>query len=149
MSYLKKISLSVLLFVCSFSAFSEINISDAYAIETPPKTSTSAVFMKIHNTGDINSRLMSVRTKQAKKTEMHTHLHTNDMMKMRPVKFIDIPANENVVLESGGLHLMLFDLKEPLIKGNNIDVEFVFSDGKRFHQKIPIQSNHYDVKNHD
>jgi copper(I)-binding protein len=49
-----------------------------------------------------------------------------EMMEMRPVEAIELPAGETVSLEPGGYHIMLIDLAEPLTVGTTIDVTLTF-----------------------
>ena len=49
-----------------------------------------------------------------------------NVMKMREIKAIEIPANGKVELKSGGLHLMFIDLKEQLKPGSTIKVKLKF-----------------------
>lgn len=51
----------------------------------------------------------------------------SEMMKMRPVEKIEIPAESTVKLEPGGLHVMLFDLKKDLAAGDTVEVTLTFS----------------------
>ncbi|CAM8620331.1 Copper chaperone PCuAC [Comamonadaceae bacterium] len=55
------------------------------------------------------------------------------VMSMRPIKGLLIPAGEPVELKSGGYHLMLMDLKQPIRAGFELQITLVFesSDGKR------------------
>ena len=47
-------------------------------------------------------------------------------MKMRKVEGIDVPAGGKAVLEPGGDHLMLFDLKAGLAPGDTFPLTLVF-----------------------
>lgn len=48
------------------------------------------------------------------------------MMTMKPVESIELPADTEVVLEPGGLHIMLIDLVEPLKVGSSFDLTLRF-----------------------
>ena len=51
------------------------------------------------------------------------------MMAMTPVSSIDLPAGEEVNLEPGGYHIMMFDLAEPIKSGESIPVTLSFESG--------------------
>lgn len=132
-----------LLFFCPFSFSSEINITKAHARETLPDSSQSAAFMHINNNSEKKIRLISAHIKQAKTTEIHTHLRTNDdLIKMRPVKFVEIPAKDTIALAPGGVHLMLLGVKKPLQAGDKIDLELLFSNGEQINTQIPVTKIH-------
>ena len=48
------------------------------------------------------------------------------MMQMQEVESIEIPAGETVVLEPGGFHIMLLDLKRELTPGETVEVTLTF-----------------------
>ena len=60
--------------------------------------------------------------------EIHTHLHEDGVMKMRQINSLEIPGGESVVLEPGGLHLMLFKLQLPLTEP--LPLTLCFDDGE-------------------
>lgn len=49
--------------------------------------------------------------------ELHTHIMDGDVIRMRKVARIPLPAHTDVSLRPGGYHLMLIGLKEPLTDG--------------------------------
>lgn len=54
---------------------------------------------------------------------------TSDMMQMRPVEKIEIPADGQVELAPGGLHIMLIGLQRALQPGDSIEVTLNFEQG--------------------
>lgn len=50
------------------------------------------------------------------------------MMEMRPVDRIVVPAGGEVVLEPGGLHVMLLDLAAPLEAGSSVELTLEFEE---------------------
>lgn len=51
------------------------------------------------------------------------------MMGMAPVSSIELPAGEQVNLEPGGYHIMLFELAGPIKDGDSIPVTLSFDSG--------------------
>lgn len=62
----------------------------------------------------------------AGKIELHTHVDESGVMRMRPVPQIDIPAHGKAELKPGSFHIMLIDLKKPLIKGELLPLNLQF-----------------------
>jgi copper(I)-binding protein len=62
--------------------------------------------------------------------ELHEMAMVGDVMKMRAVEQLVVPAGKPVVLKSGGHHLMLMGLKAPLSKGSTVNVTFSYKDAK-------------------
>ena len=127
---------SVLLLATAFVAGSAIasddevkigalKIEDAKARATVPAQKMSGGFMKIENKGGAD-KLLAASSSVSKTMELHTMSMEGNVMKMREIKGIDIPANGKVELKSGGLHLMFIDLKEQLKPGSTIKVKLKF-----------------------
>ncbi len=85
-----------------------------------------AGFMMVHNMGDTPDRIISASSPAAKRIEIHTHTMTDGIMRMRPVKGVDIPAKSQVPFQSGGFHLMVFGLKADVKAGSEIPITVVF-----------------------
>ena len=77
-----------------------------------PGHSMTAAFLAIKNGGKESCILTSARSGFAEKIEFHTHQHIDGMMKMRPVDTVEVAANSTLKFKPGGLHLMLFGVKQ-------------------------------------
>lgn len=99
---------------CSQGGDSEISVEEPYARQTIGLGTTGAAYMVIRNTGSGDDRLMAASSPNATSVEMHTHEKDGDVMRMRMIDGIDIPAGDVVTLQPGGLHLMLFEVMEGL-----------------------------------
>lgn len=105
-----------------FSLFTKLIWANDLVIEKAeirvlPTTNMTAATMVIKNKSTINYKLIKVEADFAKVFELHTMGKVDGVMKMRNLEFIEVPAKSDVELKSGGLHLMIFDLKE-LLKEN-------------------------------
>lgn len=112
----------------SASALADIRVADAYVREPIPGKTMSAAFMQITNDGAENKTLVSANAPWAASIEIHTHIHDNGVMRMRQLPALDIPAGDTVILQPGGLHLMLFGLQPPLPAA--LPLNLCFSDGQ-------------------
>ncbi len=134
-----------------FSPFSLANMDimahDAYARATPPAAPTSAVFVELVNRGETERRIVAASTDAAGKVELHDVLKEGDVMKMRQIDGIIIPAKSTVELKPGSLHIMLFDLKKPLVEGESIDVQLTFADGQKHTFTAPVKKVMNGMKN--
>jgi hypothetical protein len=72
-------------------------------------------------------------------------------MKMRQVQEITIPANGEAVLKPGSLHIMLFDLKDSLKEGEQIEMTLTFANGETQTFDAPVKKVMSGMKkmNHD
>ncbi len=74
----------------------------------------SAVYMTIENAGE-HDRLIGVSTDVAERVEIHTTIMEDGVLKMQELEEgIAVPASDKAMLETGGYHVMLMGLAEPL-----------------------------------
>ncbi len=84
---------------------------------------TSAAYMILINNSDEADRLISATTDVAETVELHISEMADDgVMSMRPVENIEIPANSQVELQPGGLHIMLIGLTQNLNDGDTVNL---------------------------
>lgn len=126
----------------------DIMAHDAYARATPPNAATSAVFADMMNRGTTDRTIVSATTDAAGKVELHDVIKEGDVMKMRQIESITIPAKGKVELKPGSLHIMLFDLKKPLVEGEAIDVQVTFANGQQHTFSAPIKKVMSGMKHH-
>lgn len=86
-----------------------------------PTGPNAALYFTVDNHGETD-RLIGASSDVAKRVEIHeTTMDEDGTMGMESVAGIDIPANESVVLEPGGLHVMLLGV-DRLAEGETIEV---------------------------
>jgi copper(I)-binding protein len=95
-----------------------LQIRNPQARATAPSQPTGGGYFAIVNTGREADRLLGASAPTvADRVELHRMQMEGDVMRMREVGTIDVPAGKTVELQPGGLHLMLFGLKRPLVAG--------------------------------
>lgn len=108
-------------------AVPRIEIKDAWVREVPPSSSTTAVYMTIENRGEEDDRLIAVDSTASNFAELHmVSIDEKSVAKMKRVDAIDIPGGKSVMLKPGGYHIMLIELKNPLKKGDKIELDLRF-----------------------
>ena len=104
----------------------DLRIAHPYARPTPPGARTGGAYFTVRNAGKAADRLTRVASPAARVVELHSMTMDGTLMKMRPVAGIDIPAGGQVVLGSGGYHVMLIDLARPLAAGDKVPLSLTF-----------------------
>ncbi len=94
--------------------------------------------MKIENKGTAD-QLVSASSPVAGEMQLHTMAMDGNVMRMREVKTIDVPANGSVELKPGGLHLMFMDIKTPLKAGEAVPVKLKFQKAGEVEIKVPVR----------
>ena len=118
-----------------------ILVNDAYVRASSKMAKSAAAFMEIKNTSSQDDRLLDVKSKVAKRVELHTHIKSDDgVMKMRRVDegFL-IPGNDTLRLERGGNHIMFMGLSQPFVNGESILITLFFESAGPLDLEIPIK----------
>jgi hypothetical protein len=103
-----------------------IKVDGAWARATVQGQPGTGAFMNI--TAAQSTRLVGVSSPAAGVAEVHEMRMDGDVMKMRVVPGLELPAGKTVQLKPGGYHLMLMDLKQPLLKDSTLPVTLRFKN---------------------
>lgn len=117
-----------------------ISVENPYVRLVPHNAQATGAFMVIRNNGAAKIKIMGAESSLSRVTELHTHINEGGVMKMRPVPFIEIPAQGEAVLQPGGMHVMLIGLQEVLQEGAWVEITLVFEDGSRKLVKAEVRS---------
>jgi periplasmic copper chaperone A len=106
------------------AAQAQVKVDQAWARPTVPGQQGGGGFLSMSSpTAD---RLISGSTPLAERFELHTMAMKGDVMEMRQVDAIELPAGKTVELKPGGLHVMFIGLKQPLALGSKVPVTLKF-----------------------
>jgi hypothetical protein len=92
------------------------------------KGNTSAAYLIIDNSTEINDKLLSAESDIAGSTEIHLSMMQDGKMIMQQQDFIDVPAKEIVKFEPMGLHIMFVDLFNDLSVGEQFELKLLFEN---------------------
>jgi len=113
-----------------------VKVEGAWARATVQGQKGTGAFMNL--TAKEATRLVGVSSPAAGVAEVHEMKLENDIMKMRAVPILDLPAGQTVQLKPGGYHIMLMDLKTPLAKGGTMPMTLRFKDAKGVESKLDL-----------
>ncbi|MGK5067717.1 copper chaperone PCu(A)C [Janthinobacterium sp. RT4P48] len=139
MTHLKTL-LATALAVLSFSATAQsgVQITDPWVRATVPQQKATGAFMQI--TAPKAMRLLEVRSSVAGVAEIHEMSMADNMMRMRQVKEIALPAGKAVELKPGGYHVMLLDLKGQVKAGDKIPLTLVLEGEDKHRETIEVNA---------
>lgn len=100
---------------------------------------TSAAYMMLENHSDQADRLISAVSDAAVVVEIHESSMENDVMQMRPVEGVEIPANGTAELKPGGLHIMMMDVQRNLEPGDVVTLTLTFESGLELIVEAPVR----------
>ncbi len=107
-------------------AHAQVEITDAWVRATVQGQKATGAFMNL--TAKKATRLVGIKTDAAALAEVHEMTMDKDVMRMRPIPVLDLPAGQTVALKPGGYHVMLMNLKEPLPVDSHVQLTLLFED---------------------
>ncbi len=131
------LGLSTSLFV--HAAEQNITVENGYIRETIPGTTISSAYMTINNKSHQNATLIGATSAVSPRIEIHEHSMVNGMMRMGKLESISIKALSSTYLQPSGLHLMVFDLPQPLKAETSVNVTLVFKQHPSITITLPVQ----------
>jgi copper(I)-binding protein len=132
-----KLLAATFLLACGALHAQDIQVTDAWVRSTVQGQKGSGAFMKL--TSKNGARLVGVATPVAGVAEVHEMKMEGDVMKMRAVPALDLPAGKTVELSPGGYHVMLMELKTALPKDSTVPMTLMFKDAKGADSKLEIK----------
>jgi copper(I)-binding protein len=103
-----------------------LTIVDPHARATPPGARTGGAYLTIENHGRDNDQLVRASSPIADSTELHAMRMEGNVMRMRGVTAIGVPAGSRMALTPGGYHVMFVGLRKPLVAGDHVPLALTF-----------------------
>ena len=117
-----------------------IHIDHPYSRQVPNVRTPGIVYMTISNKGEKPERLLGASSPIAGRIELHANLRDGDIMRMRPVEAIDLPAAGVLRLQPNARwHLMLLDLRKPLAVGDTFPLTLTFREAGDVRVEVEVQ----------
>jgi periplasmic copper chaperone A len=80
--------------------------------------------------GPVDDRLMAVSSPLAVRAEMHEMAMDGGKMNMAPIDGgLAVPAKRQIAFETGGKHVMLFDISPKMTDGEKMPLTLLFASG--------------------
>jgi copper(I)-binding protein len=141
----KKSSIKALLRASAFASLflaaaaqAQVEVKSAWVRATVPQQRGTGAFMQI--TAAKDTRLVAASSTVTPVVEIHEMKLQDNVMRMRQVDAVELPAGRMVEFEPGGYHLMLMELKEQVKEGSTVPLTLVFEDSKGQRQSVDIQA---------
>ncbi|HEX6137007.1 MAG TPA: copper chaperone PCu(A)C [Casimicrobiaceae bacterium] len=118
----------------------DLRIGHPYARPTPPGARTGGAYFAIENLGKEPDRLLRLASPAAGAVELHSMTMQGNVMRMRSVAALDVPAGRKVTLGPSGYHAMLLDLKRPLAVGDKVPLTLTFEKAGSIDIEVPVEA---------
>jgi len=115
-----------------------VKVGNPWVRATVAGQKATGAFMTL--TAKDGARVVGASSPVAGVTEIHEMAMEGNVMKMRAIPQLDLPAGKVVELKPGSYHVMLMDLKAPVKDGEKTPITLVVEgrDGKR--QNVEVQA---------
>lgn len=122
--------------ILASTANAQVTVKDAWVRATVPQQQATGAFMQLSAAKD--SKLVSASSPLTPVVEVHEMAMQDNVMRMRQIPAVELPAGKAVDLKPGGYHVMLLDLKQQVKEGDTVPITLVFEgkDGKRESMEI-------------
>jgi copper(I)-binding protein len=125
------------------AAQADVVVKESWVRGTTPAQKATGAFMEITSTED--AALLSASSPVAGVVEIHVSKMENNMMTMRAIPRLDLPAGKGVKLAPGGNHVMLMDLKQQMKKGDMVPITLKVEGKDKKVQTIEVKAEVRDL----
>jgi hypothetical protein len=120
------------------AAQAQVTVDKPWVRATVAQQTTTAAYLTI--TSARGGKLVAASSPVAASAEVHEMKMVGDLMKMRGVDALALPAGKPVEFKPNGYHLMLTGLKAPLKAGDVVPIRLVVEDAKGQRQTVEVRA---------
>lgn len=114
----------------SGAAAAGMSVPRAYVV-APIGDAPAAMYVSVSNPSGAPDTLLAVETPAAERAELHEQTRTGDVMRMRRLEALEVPARGTLAMAPGGRHVMLIGIEQALVPGETVPVQLTFSRAGR------------------
>lgn len=145
---MKRLLIALAVLFCAPVLAEGLSVEEAWVRMVPPVSPNTAGYLMLNNAGQNARELVAVSSDVASAVEMHTVVEQDGATSMQQLHSITVPADDCVLFEPGGNHIMFIGLKQPLIEGDSVSLTLKFKDGETLAVMLPVQRGQGDSHQH-
>ncbi|UTL82912.1 copper chaperone PCu(A)C [Pseudomonas putida] len=119
-------------------ALAQTTVSDAWVRASVPHQQSTGAFMTL--TASSDSKLIGVASPVAKTVQVHEMTMNGDVMGMKQVEAVQLPAGKPVSLDPNGNHVMLMGLTQQVKEGDKVPLTLTVEDAKGGKETLEVQA---------
>jgi periplasmic copper chaperone A len=128
----------LLALAAGFARGADVEVGTPWTRATVRLLKVSSAYMELRSAQ--GATLVGASSPVAGSVELHEMRMEGDLMKMRAVPRLPLPAGKWVALTPGGYHLMLYELKQQLLEGTRVPIRLEFETGGGRRESIEVQA---------
>lgn len=118
-----------------------IKVDDPWVRVTFGQNRATAGYMALVDQSGKGNALVALEVADGATAEIHETVMDGDIVKMRMVKSLPIPAGGKAELTPTGGHIMITGLKGPLKAGETLPMRLKFADGSEMMAYFAVRTN--------
>jgi copper(I)-binding protein len=134
---MKRLTLAAMIFA-AFPVMAQVTVKEPWVRATVSQQKATGAFMQLTSAQD--ARLVEAKSPVAGVVEVHEMTMEKDVMKMRAIPGLDLPAGKAVELKPGGYHVMLMDLKQQMKEGEIVPLTLVVEGKDKKRSTIEVKA---------
>jgi len=119
-------------------ALAQTTVSDAWVRASVAHQQSTGAFMTL--TASSDSKLVGVASPIAKTVQVHEMTMNGDVMGMKEVKAVELPAGKPVSLDPNGYHVMLMGLTQQVKEGEKVPLTLTVEDVQGAKETLNVQA---------
>lgn len=119
-------------------AHAQVSVKDPWVRATVAQQQATGAFMQLLSPKA--TRLVGVSTPLTPVAEVHEMAMQGEVMRMRQVPGVDLPAGTPVALKPGGYHVMLMNLPAQVKEGQTVPLTLSFEDADGRRETVQVQA---------
>ena len=134
----RTLTLAALALCAAVSAQAQVRVDDPWVRTTVPEQKSTGAFMAV--TSAQGGKLVSASSPVATSVEVHEMKMEGDIMRMRAVASVALPAGQRVEFKSGSYHVMLLGLKRQVKAGEVVPLTLVVEDAAGRKENVDVRA---------
>jgi len=135
---MKRIAVLAAAALLAAAAHAQVTVDKPWVRTTVAQQTTTAAYLTI--TSAQGGKLVSASSPAAAAVDVHEMKMAGDMMKMRAVDALALPAGKPVEFKPNGYHLMMTGLKAPVKAGDVVPIKLVVEDAKGKRETVEVKA---------
>lgn len=132
------LTVALTLTVATPPAAAQVTVGEPWVRATVPQQKATGMFAQI--TSARGGTLVSASSPVAGVVEIHEMALDNNVMRMRAITGLELPAGKAVELKPGGYHVMLMALKQQVKEGDKVPVTLVIEGAGGQRETVEVQA---------
>ena len=120
------------------STSAKVVFHGGYAFETFKGQKVAAAYVSIFNQSDKDLVIKSITSTICEVAEIHDTVLEGEIMRMKKVESLNIPARSEFYFQPGSTHIMLMGLNQELKDGTNFKLNFEFKNKQNLNVEIMV-----------